>query len=55
MKKLDPNTMHWQKLANRLARDYCPAIYACQVCGHPVVTGCCCTRCGSVDPKSGEQ
>lgn len=49
-KKIESNTAEWKRLANQLARDFCPPIRPCHDCGGPVVDGYCCTRCGSVLP-----
>ena len=40
----------YEKLANQLARDFCPVIKPCKECDHPVINGYCCTFCGSVEP-----
>ena len=40
----------WDKEANNLARCYCPEIKACRHCNHPVVSGYCCSSCGSGTP-----
>lgn len=37
-----------------LALHFCPEIYPCFKCGHPVITGYCCTTCGDTDPLSKE-
>lgn len=41
----------WYIEAGRLARNYCPTIYACKKCSYPVVEGYCCTYCGDVNPS----
>ena len=50
IKKIDPNTKQWEKLANQLARA-CTTIIACKHCGYPVYEGYCCTTCGSSSPR----
>jgi len=37
-----------------LALFYCPTIYPCVKCGHPVVDGYCCMTCKTDDPKSAD-
>lgn len=44
------NEAAWQRKANTLARSYCPPIRPCKDCREPVVSGYCCTFCGSVSP-----
>ena len=50
-RKMTPHTARWERLANEVARIYCPPIYACATCGYPVVDGYCCTKCGSANPR----
>jgi hypothetical protein len=50
MKRMDRESVEWQKAANSLARDFCPPIKSCADCGGPVINGYCCTRCGSPEP-----
>lgn len=50
LKKMESDTPEWHKLANSLARSFCPPIYPCGTCGHPVVSGYCCSFCHSVEP-----
>lgn len=40
--------------AIELAYGYCPRIYPCGKCGHPVITGYCCTICGTAKPEKVE-
>jgi hypothetical protein len=40
-----PYSEEWEKEANNLARSFCPTIYPCSTCKHPVVSGYCCTYC----------
>lgn len=49
-KKLEPYTPAWERLANAEARGYAPPIRPCKECGGPVLSGYCCTRCGSSEP-----
>ena len=42
----------WQKIANALARDFCPQIFPCRHCGYPVVTGYCCGNLECKDPSN---
>ena len=51
IRKIKSNTLKWEKLANLLARSYCPTIYACKECGYPVIVGYCCETCGSNSPS----
>ena len=48
--KVELNEKEWNEEAGQVARDFCPPIYPCAKCGHPVVNGYCCTFCGEVDP-----
>ena len=41
----------FERLANILARQYAPPIYACQKCGYPVAKGYVCTHCGDGNPS----
>ena len=50
-RKIIPHSDQWERLANQVARDFCPSIYPCADCGGPVVSGYCCTRCGSDYPE----
>lgn len=50
IKKMQPYTYEWEKMANSLARGFCPTIHPCKDCGGPVVKGYCCDRCGSGMP-----
>jgi hypothetical protein len=52
MKKIEPYTPEWERLANQVARDFAPTIYPCADCGRPVANGYCCTHCGSNDPRT---
>ena len=49
--RFTPYSRRWEQAANELARSYCPDIYACQHCSSPVITGYCCTYCGSAEPE----
>ena len=51
IKKIEPYTPYWNKLANILARDFAPIIYPCATCGYPVPKGYCCNTCGNSDPQ----
>jgi hypothetical protein len=37
--------------AINLALGYCPAIFPCCKCKHPVIKGYCCTTCGNNNPE----
>ena len=50
VRKIEAHTPKWEKMANNLARGYCPAIRPCRECGYPVINGYCCETCGSVSP-----
>jgi hypothetical protein len=49
--KIEPYSERWQREAGALARGFCPPIYPCGKCSHPVVRGYCCTFCGSTHPE----
>lgn len=49
VRKIEPYTRKWEKLANELARTY-QQIKPCRDCGHPVLDGYCCQTCGSSNP-----
>jgi hypothetical protein len=51
IRRIDPNGRKWQRLAIKMAVDFCPRIYACIHCSYPVILGYCCETCGSVDPQ----
>jgi len=48
--KIKSDTVKWKKMANELARSFCPPIYPCKECGYPVIQGYCCGACGSDSP-----
>ncbi len=41
----------YQKEAIDLAFSFCPPIYPCGKCGHPVMKGYCCGSCGTDVPE----
>ena len=45
------DTREWEKQADILARSWAPPINPCVDCGGPVLSGYCCSRCGSIDPN----
>jgi len=48
----DPESSRiYQQEAIDLAFSFCPMIYPCAKCGHPVVTGYCCSSCGTSEPE----
>jgi hypothetical protein len=49
LKKIEPYTRKWEKMANELARTY-QQIRPCNDCGRPVLEGYCCQFCGSNNP-----
>jgi len=49
IKKIEPYTIKWEKLANALARSWV-IIKPCRECGYPVISGYCCGTCNSVNP-----
>lgn len=54
-KRIKPYTKNWERRANALARSAI-TIHPCRHCGHPVISGYCCTICGSGDPgPSGDE
>lgn len=50
----DTKRIEYEREANHLAREYCPPIYPCAKCGHPVIDGYCCAFCGDSNPQSKE-
>jgi len=52
-RRMVPYTRLWERLADREARNWAPPVVACKDCGGPVISGHCCNRCGSVDPRGG--
>jgi len=46
------NQRQYEREANNLARTYAPDIYPCKKCGHPVVSGYCCTFCNDENPSA---
>jgi hypothetical protein len=54
VKDIEPYSDKWEKEANQIARDFCPTIYPCKKCNHPVANGYCCRYCGSTNPSSDE-
>jgi hypothetical protein len=52
-KKLKPpSEREYNRMATDLALEYCPMIYPCSKCKHPVISGYCCTFCGTSNPHS---
>ena len=49
LKKINPYTPKWEKMANSIARDYV-TMHVCKDCSRPVIQGYCCTWCGSIEP-----
>ncbi len=49
IRKIEPNTQQWERMANGLARSYVQ-IYPCRDCGRPVISGYCCSYCGNINP-----
>ena len=49
LKKIEPYTYPWERLANTLARSWVQ-VRPCRNCGRPVVDGYCCSFCGSDTP-----
>lgn len=49
--QLDPASEEWDRIAGDVAMSYCPTIYPCRHCFYPVITGYCCTSCGSAEPE----
>jgi len=48
---IDKNSDEYKRAAISLAFSYCPRIYPCAKCGHPVVDGYCCDGCNDSNPK----
>lgn len=56
MKEAPPeDSIEWERIANSIARDWTPTIYACMKCGWPVVTGYCCNYCKDSNPSAEEK
>ena len=49
-----PTDAQYLKAEARIAIDFVPNIYPCNKCGWPVISGYCCTTCGSCDPGEEE-
>jgi DNA-directed RNA polymerase subunit RPC12/RpoP len=41
----------YQAEARDLMLSFCPIIYPCSKCGHPVIKGYCCTTCNTEFPE----
>ena len=52
VKKIEPYSDEYDKLAVELALSFCPTIYPCKKCGGPVLSGYCCGNCHTSDPQS---
>lgn len=50
IKIYNPDSLQWEKMANSLARSYCPPIHICRDCNAPVIQGYCCDYCSSTNP-----
>jgi anaerobic ribonucleoside-triphosphate reductase len=50
IKKVEPYTREWKKIAKELALAYTPNITPCDDCNYPVIKGFCCENCGSLCP-----
>jgi len=46
-----PSPAQYDLMKTELALEYTPRIYPCVECGWPVITGYCCTMCGSGNPS----
>lgn len=51
IKRLDPNGAAYRDAVVELALSFCPEIYPCKKCTHPVVSGYCCQTCGDTLPS----
>jgi hypothetical protein len=51
MQKIDPEGRTYRERERSVALSFCPTIRPCYHCGSPVVSGYCCTYCGSADPS----
>ena len=51
-RKMQPFTAKWEREADALARRAAPEIYPCAKCGHPVLSGYCCSTCHDSNPQS---
>lgn len=55
-KKIErPTPEQYEQRANRMAREWCPRMYACYKCGWPVFSGYCCRTCGDGSPYEAEE
>lgn len=54
IEKIDPNSEEYKNKRYSLMKDFCPPIYPCKKCGHPVVKGYCCTTCRTSTPDQTE-
>jgi hypothetical protein len=52
MKEIEPYSEEWHSLAYHTARSFCPRIYPCGKCKHPVLSGYCCEYCGDSNPST---
>lgn len=52
--KIEPYTDEWYEERSAVACNFCPPIYPCKKCGHPVVLGYCCEFCGTGSPSEEE-
>lgn len=55
MKKIEPYSDEYKELVYREAVCFCPPIYPCQKCGHPVVTGYICGGCHDSNPSEKDE
>ena len=54
-KRIKPHSARWMKEATVLAFQFCPSIYPCGKCNHPVVDGYTCRTCGDGDPRTNKK
>jgi hypothetical protein len=54
MNQLVPYSEEWKDLRAKLAISFCPPIYPCKKCNHPVIDGYICTHCKDPNPNESE-
>jgi hypothetical protein len=53
MRKIEPYTDKWERLADKVARSYAPEMIACAACGRPTPEGYICYHCSCPSPTTG--
>ena len=55
LEKIIPHSEEWNILAGKVAMNFCPPIYPCAKCNHPVISGYCCIFCNDNSPEITEE